>query len=242
MIQKQSQKTRRLALFSENERDYLNGKYNKSSVRRSQFYHDLEIRFDELLKDLELIRNSEKLKTWKFLRRRKYHNYFLTSHYFVNIFSDWKIAYPDQLHKIKKKKKILYWLKRVSYDGRIDDRLLNSDYLFRRIRTEISENDKKSLLQAYEKQNVLPLSKEDAVTLEEIKKRLNGESKIKTNITVIENAKENTFKDIRNQKIYKIVTMHEKRSLKSLNKKLALYDSHVTRYFVDPYYHAESVK
>lgn len=235
MKKKQASKTKRLALFSETDRDYLQGTYSKSIVSKSQFHHNLDERFDELLKDLELIRNSEKLKNWRILRRPKYYNYFLNSNFFANIFSDWKIVYPFTLHRIKVNKKEVYWLEIIPLNNRIDKRLFNKDNLFRRIHNDLSRYEKELLLLAYHKQNILPLKKKDAKTLKEIEKKLNEKSKNKTNIISIENAVETIYKDPRNQAIDKTV----KKTLKSLEKRLSKYDSKINLYDIQPMFHPE---
>ena len=129
MIQKQAPNLKRPALFTENERSYLRGKSSMSRTRKSKFLGELDFRFDELLKDLELIRRSENLRSWRNLRSYKYSHYFLGVEYFSDLFSDWERSYPDIIHRIRKRKQVKYWLELVRHNDRIDDRMFKSEFL-----------------------------------------------------------------------------------------------------------------
>jgi hypothetical protein len=245
MKKKHAQKTSRIALFTENERDYLHGKKSMSTVMKSQFHHNLDIRFNALLKDLELIHKTEILNGWKSTRAYRYTIYFKSMNYFLNLFSNIEQGYQSTLRHIQsgkgKNKKHRYWLDHSPLkDNKIDERIFNKDFLFRHIRSGLTDNDKKLLLAATNNQGILSTKMEGAITIEEIKKRLSGESKVRTNITQIKNVTKETFKDLRNFEIYSIIEKHEKRSIKSLNKKLSKFDSKIIQYFVNPYFHAES--
>ena len=245
MIKKQAQKSSRLALFSENECAYLKGKKPLNTVRKSQFHHDLDLRFDALLKDLELIKKSKYLKAWKSLRAFKYNIYFKEANYFLNLFMDIEKGYQLALRRISsgkgKHKKHRYWLDLSPLkDKKIDERIFNSEFLFRHIREGLSDKDKKLLLRATDNQGILPLKKKDAISLDEIKKRLSGESKVRINVVRIKTVTKDTFKDPRNYEINKIIEKHKKRNEKALNKKLAKYDSKIMCYLLSPSFHGES--
>jgi len=245
MIKKQAQKSSRLALFSENERAYLNGKKFFDTVGKSQFHHNLDLRFDALLKDLDLLRRSKKLRSWRSLRARYYDHYFRMANYFVGMFIDVSQAYQSAIRHFyrgkEKNKKSYYWLDQSSLkDKKIDERVFSSKHLFRHIKKELSEKDKNTLLRSYQNQGILPLKKEDATPLQEIKKRLSGESKVRTNVKQITKVTKDTYKDSRNYEIYKIIEKHRRRSIKALNKKLTKYDSKIIQYLVNPFFHGES--
>ena len=85
MQQKQAQKTKRYALFSENERSYLRGEREFNAVKKAELHQNLEKRFDELIIDLQLLEQSGRLKNWKILRAEKYRAY-QNWHVFTTIF------------------------------------------------------------------------------------------------------------------------------------------------------------
>lgn len=245
MAKNQAQKTSRLALFSENDRIYLKGNKSLDTVRKSQFHHNLDLRFDALLKDLELIKKSKRLKSWKSLRAFKYNIYFNTVNYFSDLFIDIEKGYQLALRHVSKgkgkNKKYFYWLDSSPLkDSKIDERIFNSEFLFRHVRTGLTNNDKKLLLKAVDNQGILPLKKGDAISLNEIKKRLSGESKVRTNVKQITKVTKDTYKDSRNYEIYKIIEKHRRRSIKALNKKLTKYDSKIIQYLVNPSFYGES--
>lgn len=222
MRKKQAQKTSRLALFSENERDYLKGKKTMDIVRKSQFHHILDQRFDALLKDLDLLGRSDKLKSWRSLRAWKYNYHLKATNYFNTLFSDIQRGYQSAIRRVStgkgKNKKSLYWLDNSPInDTKIDERIFNSNFLFRHVKIGLTENDKKIFLQAVENGGILGFKKEDAINMTEIKRRLSGDSKIRTNekkYTMKELADEDyeTFK-----KIKKLEKMIDKKML-SLSK------------------------
>lgn len=245
MQKKQAQKTSRLALFSENERDYLKGKKTMDIVRKSQFHHILDKRFDALLKDLDLLGRSDKLKSWRSLRVWKYNYHLKATNYFNTLFSDIQRGYQSAIRRVStgkgKNKKSLYWLDNSPInDTKIDERIFNPNFLFRHVKIGLTENDKKIFLNAVEHGGILGFKKEDAINMTEIKRRLSGESKIRTNEKKIPIITDETFSDSRNFAINKIVNKHVKHNFKVLNTKLKNYDSKVIQYFVNPYYHPES--
>lgn len=199
-MHKQSSKSRRIALFSENERLYLQGRLSYNRIRKSQFHHDLEIRFDEFLKDLELLRTSENLKNWRLLRKEKYKKYFLDSHFFMNIFLDWKQTYPTALRTIPKhvdgKKIMHYWLDPQTTIFNIDERVFEPEFLFRRLKN-IEDSHKRFFVLAYENGGILPYARNDAITFDEVKRRLSGESKVRTNVKISP-----SFRDLEKQSDY----------------------------------------
>lgn len=222
MRKKQAQKTSRLALFSENERDYLKGKKTMDIVRKSQFHHILDQRFDALLKDLDLLGHSDKLKSWRSLRAWKYNYHLEATNYFNTLFSDIQRGYQSAIRRVStgkgKNKKSLYWLDNNPInDTKIDERIFNSNFLFRHVKIELTENDKKIFLQAVENGGILGFKKEDAINMIEIKRRLSGESKIRTN------EKKYTMKELADEdyenfkKIKKLEKMIDKKML-SLSK------------------------
>lgn len=237
MKKKQVQKTKRLALFSENERDYLKGKKTMDIVRKSQFHHILDQRFDALLKDLDLLGRSDKLKSWRSLRAWKYNYDLKATNYFNTLFSDIQRGYQSAIRRVSigkgKNKKSLYWLDNSPInDTKIDERIFNSNFLFRHVKIGLTENDKKIFLQAVEHGGILGFKKEDAINITEIKRRLSGESKTRTNIKQITRDEFYEQSDPRNREIDKIVDRYTKK----LNKKLAELDSRVIRVFI-PNYH-----
>ena len=237
MKQIQEKKSKRYPLFTKKERDYLQGKISFSRVRKAQFHDILEERFDEFLKDLELLQNSENLEIWRNIKAPKYKRQFIDTYRFNNVFSTWKRTYPDKICRIKTRKKkirILYWLEH-DMSERIDERLFHSSFLFRQLRIQIPEDDKKLLVDAYERQNILPYKKENAITLQEIKNRLNRKSKIITPDTTFQTIILNNYKNPKNQQIHKII----ERTKKSLEKKLAGCDSGILHWEIEPKLHSD---
>lgn len=244
-------KTPRLALFSENEREYLHGRADFDTVRKSQFYHNLDLRFYALLRDLELLGHSAKLKSWRSFRASNYKSRIKKSNYFEDLFSDIEHGYESAIHRISKNKgknkKIIYWIDhspieraRRTKPTKIDERVFNKDWLFRHIKKKLTDSEEKLFLRAYNHGNILPFKKEDAISIDEIKKRLSGESQSRANNIPIKNITEKTFKDPRNLEIISIIEKHRKRSIKALNKKLSKFDSKIMRYLVNPHFHGES--
>jgi len=247
MKKKQAQKTSRLALFSENDRAYLQGKRSYDTIRKSQFHHDLDQRFNALLKDLELIHKTEYLKAWKSTRAFRYNIYFHETNYFATLFSNVERGYQSVLRQVSsgkgKKRKHRYWIDHSPLkDNKIDERIFNKDFLFRHIKIEITEEDKKLLLLAVDTQGILPSKEDEAITIEEIKKRLTGESKIRTNEEQIKVVTKETFKDLRDWEIYSTVEKHVKHNRKALDKKLKKYGKKTMKYLVVPFYHGEVSK
>jgi len=245
MKKKQALKTSRMALFTKNELEYLKGKQKFDTVRKSQFHHNLDLRFDELLKDLELLGRSEKLKSWRSLRKSKYRRNIKESDYFRYLFSDIQPGYQAAIRRISKNKgknkKSIYWIDHSpTKDTRIDERVFKKDFLFRHIKIELTSEDRDLFLRAYNHGNILPFKKEYAISIDEIKKRLSGESQSSVNNIPIKNITKKTFKDPRNLEIISIIEKHRKRSIKALNKKLSKFDSKIMRYLVNPRLHGES--
>jgi hypothetical protein len=237
MKHKQVQKSKRLALFSEYEQNYLKNKIHFDSVQKSKLHHHLDLRFDSLLKDLDLLRRSKNLSYWRSLRSWKYRHYFDKVNYFSNLFSDVRQGYSSALRRVVvgKSKKSFYWLDHSPLKiSKIDPRIFNSNYLFRHIRVRLTDSDKTLFLQAFHNGGVLPIMKEDAITINEIKKRISGESKIRTNEKQITLSKD-TFKDPRNYEIAKTIFKYEKK----INTVLDKYDSKLTRWNVDASFHPE---
>jgi len=187
---KRRNKTPRLALFSENERLYLKNKNDFDKVMRSKFYKDLDLRFKALIEDLELLQRSSKLNVWKEFRSYRYDRYFRQFNYFSNLFPHAKIFYVNALRQIRVKKEIYrYWIDNAPLnDARIDERSFNPDHFFRHCRNLLNDpNDekittRKILLDAFHNQGILPTKKKDAITFKEIKERLSGKSKERSNI------------------------------------------------------------
>ncbi|HUT06293.1 MAG TPA: hypothetical protein VMW74_06360 [Nitrosopumilaceae archaeon] len=233
MNKKQVQRSSRLALFSENERRYLRGKRPLSYVMKSQLHHNLDQRFDALMEDLNLLNKSPQLKPWRSLRSWKYRTEFTEVNYFSNLFSDVEYGYQSAIRRITKgkgkHKKSLYWLDRSPTKiQKIDERIFNSSYLFRHIKIKLTEHDKKLFLDAYHNQSIFPDNKKDAITIDEIKKRLTGVSKIRTNEEKVKISKD-TFQDPRDYAIFKV----RERYIKKINKILKKFDSQITQFRVD---------
>lgn len=239
-MQNEARKTIRLSLFSENERNYLKGKKTMGRVIKSQFHHNLDKRFEALLKDLELIHKTPHLKAWKRLHADNYHMYFQTVNYFSNLFSSVEKGYVSALRRISSGKNKKYWLDHAPLkDKRIDERVFDPNFLFRHVRSGLNDNDKRLFLKAFDVPGILPTKKEEAITLKEIKKRLSGESKTRSDTILINSITKDTFSDSRNYKIWSIIEKHKKRNYKALNKKLSQYDSKIIQYVVSPYLHPE---
>lgn len=236
-----NRKTARLALFSENERRYLKGKQEYSNVMKSKFHKDLDHRFNALIEDLEMMQSSSKLQLWKIHRSFKYDQYFRRMNYFSNLFPHAEVFYVNALRQIKIKKGVYkYWQDNTPLDDiRIDKRSFEPGFFFRHCRNLLNDpNDekaatRKTLLEAFHHQGILPTKKEDAITFEEIKNRLAGKSKIRSNIKQITRDEFYKQSDPRNREIDKIVDVYTKK----LNKKLAELDSRVTRVIFSPNYH-----
>lgn len=247
MKQKKAQKTSRMAILSENDRAYLQGKKSLDYVRKSQFHSVLDQRFNALLKDLELIHKTEYLKAWKSTRAIRYDIYFKEANYFATLFSNVEKGYQSVLRHVSsgkgKRRTHKFWLDHSPLkDKKIDERIFNKDFLFRHIKKEITESDKKLLLKAVDISGILPSKEDEAITIEEIKKRLSGESKIRTNEERIKNVTKHTFQDHRNWEIYSIVKKHQEHNRKILDKKLKKFDTKCMKYLVTPFFHAEKEK
>jgi hypothetical protein len=235
-MNKQARKTKRLALFSENEKKYLKGKTTFDTVRKSQFHHNLDQRFDALLDDLELLRRSKNLKAWRSLRTGRYSPYFTDPNHFQSLFSDFDYGYPEALRRVSKgkgkHKKSLFWLDRSPVSDKIDERIFDSNYLFRHVKKWLTDIDKELFLKAYRNQDILPINKDKAISIEEIKNQLSGKSKIRTNVVQIPNPTVDDFDDSDEFEVYKLIQKHKKRHVKMLNKKLEKYEFKVMKYDV----------
>jgi hypothetical protein len=234
-----ARKSSRLALFSETDRLYLKGKISKDRVGKSQFHSNLDKRFEALLEDLALLTKSSNLKSWRKTRAWKYHAEFHEANYFFYLFSDFDYGYSSLVRRISKgrgkSKKQLYWLdRRPMNNQRINERIFNKNYLFRAPRLNLTTQDKELFLKAYHNQGILPDKKEDAITLDEIKKRLSGKSKVRTNEKEISTLRDN-FQDERNYQIAKVLERYRKK----IDKVLAKYDSSIKKWDVHPDYHPE---
>ena len=246
-MQKQARKSKRVCLFSENEKKFLKGKKSYDRKMKHEFFKNLDLRFDELLKDLALMNKSKSINSWKAFRRWRFSAWF-NQDMIRQAFDNTQRIYVERMKSVTKgkgkSKRHFFWLdEKPLSDNKIDDRAFNSKFLFRGMRNLDNvwfETSGKILLKAYHNQGILPNKKDDRITLDEIKKRLTGKSKIRTNIKQIRNINKDIFKDSRNFEIKNIIDKHIKRSFKLLNKKLKKYDSEIKRYLVDPSYHPES--
>ena len=243
-MSQQARKSKRVALFSENDKLFLKGRKSFDRKQKHEFFKNLDQRFDELLKNLELMKRSKSLNSWKAFRVWRYHAWF-GQDMIRQAFDNTQRIYVESIKHFPKgkgrKKQYFYWLDRgpLNYN-RIDDRAFDSEFLFRHIRTGLTDTDKKLFLRAVDTQGILPVKKSDAISLDEIKKRLSGESIVRTNVRQVPTVTQDTFKDKRNYDINKIIEKHKKRNEKTLNKKLAKYDSKIMRYLVCPSFHGES--
>jgi hypothetical protein len=125
------------------------------------------------------------------------------------------------LHRISKEGKSYYWLELKKYKGRSDERIFEPEYMVKHLKTKLEKRDIKLLLDAYHMEIVLPLKKEEAIRLPEIRKLLKKNSNSKKTKYNYGNAKEMPLKDPRNIEIKKIV----EKSIRSTEKKLMKYDS-----------------
>lgn len=230
-----SKKTSRIALLSDTERKYLKNENSVFSeepeinkVIKSRFYRELDNRFEQLFKDLEVIQRSKKLRIWKSYKIR-FNMYLQNVNYFQNLFSDVFTLYVNGIRRKRiSNGKYKYWQDNSPLnDSRIDERAINSEHLFRRIKN-LDESSKQILLKAFKIQGILPTTKEDAITLKEIQDRLSGKSKIRSNVKTV--SYEEVIKDNpRNKEIIKI----QRKYWRILNKKLIPYDSKVIQLWLD---------
>jgi hypothetical protein len=176
MKKKRKPKSKRLALFSENEREYLHGRGDFDTVGKSQFHKKLTERFEALLDDLDLLQNSKKLKLWRSVMEPKYNMRFKASNYFEELFSDIEYDYRSRFHVISKgksNKKIRYfWLDHNPWKTyKMDGRIFNEMNLFQALKKELTDSERELFLRGYHS-SIFPTGPKDAISIEEIKKRL----------------------------------------------------------------------
>ena len=184
--------------------------------------------------------SSSKLQLWKKIRSFKYDQYFKQINYFSDLFPHAEVCYVNALRQIKIKKVYKYWQDNTPLnDIRINEKSFHSDYFFRHCTSLGNDQDdeklsiKKILLEAYHHQGILPTEKKEAVTFKEIRDRLSGKSKTRSNIKQISREEFYQESDPRNREIDKIVDKYTKK----LNKKLAELNSRVVRVTFIPDYH-----
>lgn len=194
-------RSERKALFSENERKYLNGNRKMSYDDQLDFERLLRKRFDALLEDLRLIHDDsqKKLLRWKQKNSFNYKNnpeHWVTGISLIDILfhNSSQILYVDEIKQSTKgkgkNKKNYFWLKLRKNPEKINYKTITKaekpKHLFRSI-PNYDEDWFKTygipILQAYEiKREILPTKPEDKISFQEIEKRLSGKSHAKTNI------------------------------------------------------------
>ena len=235
----QARKSRRVALFSENEKLFLESSKSFDRKQKHEFFKNLDQRFDELLKKLELMKRSKSLKSWKSFRAWRYHGWFNLD-MIRQAFDNTQRIYVERLKHYTegkgKNKRHFFWLDiKPLKDNRIDDRAFNSEFLFRGLRN-LKDNDEwmktngELILQVYEK-NLLPTLEKNAITIRDIQNILKGKTKPKKEEPKQSQSKflKEFAKDPRNKEIKKITDRH----FKKMNKLLAKYDSKIIQLLPD---------
>lgn len=209
----QAQKTKRLAIFSENEKKYLKGKRNLDIKMKSKFHKKLNVKFEALLQDLELMARSERLKIW---RSSHYKSLYVCSqtNIFQHMLSNSQILYIDTIRHKRSGKKHFFWLDLSprKYDDRFDERALQSEFLLRHIRGKTKDVFGDKLIEAYKK-NLIPIEKKDAISEKELQLLLLNKMKPKSHkdMTLSEVEKEDPESAKRIKKVEKIVNMYTKK-------------------------------
>lgn len=165
----------RIALLTSFERNYISGRKKLGISNRKKLFSKLERRFDALLVDLDIIAQSDLLKTWKARYCLKHHPL-----EFEKIFTRAVLLYQP-LHlsivrNIKKNGETRFWLEpfddmNQEYRNKIkNDRVFDPKYILRKIR-RIDENIGATLVEAYQKHK-LPHREDYALTIAEIKEHI----------------------------------------------------------------------
>jgi len=214
---KQAQKTKRLAIFSENDKKYLKGIRKLDTKMKSKFHKELNIRFNELLRDLELIARSDKLDVWRSHNRIKLEVYSKTN-IFEQMLSNSQIMYVDTIRHKKLGKKDFFWVDvKPRENTRMDKRILQPQFLLRNMYGNPKEKFGDKLIEAYEKR-LIPINKKEAISEKELRLLLSNKKKLKTHreISLKELEKEDFEQAEKMRKAQKIVNKYKKK----LNERL----------------------
>lgn len=223
MNKKHTQRTKRHPLFTETDRQYLNGKKSRKSDLTSRFHRELDEHFKELLYDLDLLRRSPKLRLWRTLRAPRFLHYFNPENHFSDLFYDVEpIIYTSIIKRRKKGKgenrKYYYWQEPLPFK-KIDTRILNSERMFNRFIVKPRVELKKLLLNAYDKK-ILPDTHEKAISEDEIKNILSDDEALQKYRDRETKKTKTLFFKSTPPDVDKIIVQKKKNVRKSLDKKL----------------------
>lgn len=196
MKKKSNHKVRgpRIAILSEDDRDFLKGKLTRTPSKTCDFYSDLKLRFTALIQDLTLIHddpngNIRSIKSSIIFSLRYKPENWISDYSLLKIIThgSYQESYINEFRKFKKKKVSYYWMNVVNEKLVFKENKSNysiykkaekPNYMFRRLGKLKDDQDwlKREghiLLDAYSQiKDLLPIKKEDAMTYDEIKKRL----------------------------------------------------------------------
>ena len=205
-------KTRRLAIFSENDKKYLKGIIKLNTKEKSKFHKDLDIRFDSLLRDLDLMARSDELVMWRSRNRIKLEIYSKTN-IFEQMLSNSQILYVDTIRHKKSGKQDFFWVDiRPRENIRTDRRSLVPKFLLRTMHGNPKEKFEDMLISAYEK-GLIPIDKNHAISEKNLKLLLSNKEKLKIDKKITLNELENNDSDYAKKlrKTKKIVNKHRKK-------------------------------
>ena len=174
-----SRNSARKAILTNIEREYLQLKKPLNPKIKSKLLHKLDERFIELIKDLQIVEESEILAFWKATRLNTWMSRpdTLITSTRLNLLN--RIFPPQKVHlsairRTKERKNYIYWLDtnpHILGTVRNDNRALEPEFVLRKLGSKAKESFGKVLLIAYLKDKI-PTDKAKAITLEEIKKIL----------------------------------------------------------------------
>lgn len=208
----QARKTKRLVIFSENDKKYLKGIIELDTKNTSKFHKNLDRRFDALRQDLELIARSDKLSVWRSHNRVKLEVYSKTN-VFEQMLSNSQLLYVDVIRHKKSGKRNLFWVDmQPRKNNRTDLRSLDPQFLLRKMYGPNKEKFGVTLIDAYKK-GFIPTDKDDAISETKLISLLNDKTKLKIHkkIELPELEKNNSELAKKYRKAQKIINNHRKK-------------------------------
>ena len=140
------------------EKEYLKGKKPLNTRAKSRLIHNLNERFLELFKDLEIIRRSKVLHVWRATKLEPRGDFTGADvNLLKQVFSGVTEVHLSVIQREKKGKKYVYWLDHrpiYDYNIRYDDRSLKPEYVLRGLSTRVKEQFGKQLVEAYNKSKI----------------------------------------------------------------------------------------
>lgn len=183
-----SKRAKSYVLLNETERGWLRG-HNKNftSKDKSVLHSKLDKKFEEMLEDLKLIADSKNLQTWRemsFYQGKKFWELEKLFKKFTNSVINPRRIFIDKFRSVISGNKIKYWLEPKTWDQLEDDlknkklktkklyyneKIFRPEFMLRELKAR--KETKKLIMKLWEKGS-LPQNPKNAITLEQIKKKL----------------------------------------------------------------------